>query len=270
MGLALHALRIGRARYLCAVKKIGGWVQSNLGAAIVGGLVVAIVFSVGSRAISDIPLSTLGLVACVAVVVGLIVFSIANRGWRNRTWGWLFGLRLTTRFRRARDRESASIDGYADGTESMVPAVRQLQKQVDLAEAERDSSKQAAEDAIATRDQIVWAPTTAQATQPPLPRPRWRVLRAFGSDADDFDFKLMNAVPRSVAKEVRLESDQDLVILDAGHWEDLSGPTNGSFRGRINDRGRQAGVQFTVTWWDEHGVQDTTTIYLAGQPDNPF
>lgn len=63
---------------------------------------------------------------------------------------------------------------------------------------------------------------------PPLPRPRWHAGPDNVLNVDQY--VIQNMVPRSVAREVRVEAVEDMEIIDAGHWEDLSttGPTGGT------------------------------------------
>lgn len=104
---------------------------------------------------------------------------------------------------------------------------------------------------------------------PPLPRPRWHA----GPDnvLDPDQYVIQNMVPRSVAREVRVESD-DMDIIDAGHWEDLSttGPMRGTgtFIAVANERGTYNGVDLTITWYDEKGEKDFVrkTIWPKCEP----
>lgn len=102
----------------------------------------------------------------------------------------------------------------------------------------------------------------------PLPDPRWRVYP--DEAGDDYDWILRNAVPRSVAKEVRLESKSGMEILDAGHWSDLSGGSKGatgSFRGEMDDDGATFGVHFTLVWYDENNSRRTGAVSWPGHQD---
>lgn len=94
--------------------------------------------------------------------------------------------------------------------------------------------------------------------KPPLPRPRWQAGPDNTQGPDHY--VIQNTVPRSVAKEVRVEADSDMNIIDAGHWQDLSteGPTKGvgTFIAVAMERGIDQGVQLTVSWYDENGRFD--------------
>lgn len=99
----------------------------------------------------------------------------------------------------------------------------------------------------------------------PLPSPRWSVYA--DNSGDHQDWILRNSVPRSVAREVRIESDGDLHIIDAGHWADLSGGDEGalgSFQGTLSRRGEESGVVFNITWYDESGVRKSDQVTLPG------
>ena len=95
----------------------------------------------------------------------------------------------------------------------------------------------------------------------PLPRPRWSVAEA-DKPGDGRNYILRNSVPRSVAKEVHLDSDSDFEIEDAGHWEELSGESIGSFRGSLLPSGWMNGVVFTISWYDETAVEYNATYLL--------
>lgn len=94
---------------------------------------------------------------------------------------------------------------------------------------------------------------------PPLPRPRWHASPDNVPDLDQY--VIQNMVPRSVAREVRVEAVEAMDIIDAGHWEDLStnGPTGGTgtFIGVVNQRGRMNHVEIVISWYDEKGEKDS-------------
>jgi len=108
-------------------------------------------------------------------------------------------------------------------------------------------------------------------TVPPLPRPRWITAR----EGDNY-YSLRNAVPRSVAREVRIESDADMTILDAGVWDDLSvegrWAGRGPFTATITPSGRSYGVRLTVSWYDENGTELSEYVMVRPEDDDsdPF
>jgi hypothetical protein len=102
----------------------------------------------------------------------------------------------------------------------------------------------------------------------PLPAPRWMIAPE-NTDEDDV-YVLRNSVPRSVAREVRLDADPDFKIVDAGHWQDLSGTetggASGTFKGVFTPQGITFGVKLSVKWFDEHGKQQVAVLFLRS-PD---
>jgi len=111
--------------------------------------------------------------------------------------------------------------------------------------------------------------------QPPLPRPRWIVEADTEDGAPDW-YTIQNLVPRSVAREVRVEAGPEFQILDAGHWEDLStsGPASGrgSFQAWANDWAVANGVDVVITWYDEQGNAQVESKHVwPSQPSpDPF
>jgi hypothetical protein len=103
----------------------------------------------------------------------------------------------------------------------------------------------------------------------PLPDPRWTVYESPKADSDFNTFTLRNAVPRSVAREVRIETDEDFKVTDAGHWADLSGEANGEFRGNMTINGRANGVRFQIVWYDENDARRSGYYDLPGS-GSPF
>lgn len=105
-------------------------------------------------------------------------------------------------------------------------------------------------------------------TVPPLPRPRWITAR----EGTNY-YSIRNAVPRSVAREVRIESDADMTILDAGVWDDLSvegrWAGRGPFTATATPSGRSYGVRLTVSWYDENGTQLSEYVMVSPEDDEP-
>ncbi|TFC06758.1 hypothetical protein [Cryobacterium mannosilyticum] len=108
----------------------------------------------------------------------------------------------------------------------------------------------------------------------PLPDPRWTIIH------NDFDrgvenFLLTNHVPRSFAKEVRVEGETDrngyseVTILDAATFEDLSGNEYGEFLARFDEHARWSGAPFEVSWYDENGTHRAQTIFVPGWEPAP-
>lgn len=112
----------------------------------------------------------------------------------------------------------------------------------------------------------------------PLPSPRW-TIKQNSFDKTELDFILQNHVPRSVAKEVRVEAegdfngDIDATILDAGHFEDLSGEASGEFRVGLSPRARVNGTSFEISWYNSGAQRLREVIFVPGwesaQPPQP-
>lgn len=102
----------------------------------------------------------------------------------------------------------------------------------------------------------------------PRPAPRWMVAPE-NTDEEDV-YVLRNSVPRSVAREVRLDADPEFKIVDAGHWQDLSGTdtdgASGRFMGVFTPQGETFGVNLYIKWYDENGSQQAENLFLRG-PD---
>lgn len=112
----------------------------------------------------------------------------------------------------------------------------------------------------------VAAARAAKETRLPRPAPRWSVERVGPTH-----WALRNLVPRSIAREVRIESDSDLTIVDAGHWPDLSPAgkpaAEGLFQGHVTSSGLTFGVKFTITWYDEAGKAHQGSTYMKGSDE---
>ena len=251
--------------------------QSNLGASIVGGLVVGVLLLFGSRIVNDVPLGELAafltIASVLAVALGLIVFSFVNRTWRGRTWGWLAGLRLSTRRQRERAISKASLNGYADGCESTGPEIARLNSLVDSTATERDASKREAASATAELKKlrvtavlsVLAGPGTPQVPNLPLPRPRWLIYQAANEDDgyDENDYFIRNAVRKSVAKRVRIDARTvDFEFWDGADWDDVSGDNIQTFRGAVQTWAEPRGWDFSITWYDENGTKDQFTVSM--------
>lgn len=253
------------------------WAEtSQLGANVVGGILVA------------------AIIASASVLV-----SVLRKSWRDKVWGgsakliewlWAHRLRVTTEqryrdaIRRAKwdgarvvtsatsqDRTTGSIDIAQPGSIAGAPIevagpetmLNNLRRGVRVfGDAVEAATKLPPKDP----DPVV----NMAVAQLPLPRPRWSVFPSPHNDADFGAYMLRNAVPRSVAREVRLEGDADFAVTDAGHWEDLSGPSSGDFRGNITLTGTRLGVTFRIAWYDEDGILCSEPYYMPGRGDVPF
>ncbi|WP_341956140.1 hypothetical protein [Microbacterium sp. LWH13-1.2] len=136
--------------------------------------------------------------------------------------------------------------------------VKKLREQIASAAAANETKSQQGKDLV---EKILNSPT-----KPPLPLPRWMIAPAPSGKRGEY--VLRNSVPRSVAKEVRLEAEAEFKIISAGHWKDLSGTEEkgavGEFVGVFTSQGETFGVRFLVGWYDEHAKYKTRSLFLGG------
>lgn len=193
------------------------WAQTNLGAGIVGGVVVLIIGAIGNTVLDGMPAWLRWVVSAASVLVGLILVSAINRTWRNRIWvsfgSWIAGLRpvSTARLRRevAAEREAAD------------------KEHAEMLEARRRS---------------------------PSP-PSWLIRhdRRMGRDEFDNDTFWLTNMGFPVT-EVEVTGDPAFIVLP--HRVIFPSHDNGVgqwFAGNITERGRQEGVTLAITWRNRHG-----------------
>lgn len=245
------------------MKKFGAWVQSNLGASIVGGLVVGGVLWLGSRVASDVPLLAVVIGVAVAIVLGLSVFSVVNRKWRGRTWGWLFGLRLLTR----KKREELIELGY------LRRSNEQTIKDAEMRAAAEKSSKQVQEFM-----QGAFEKAKSKAPALPPPAPRWTISRIGDENTSrQRRLRFTNLMPGSVALGVRVEPranyENAFQFVDEGYWPDLSGKCHGEFNLVLRDQGAHKGFALRLTWLDDDMDTQLEDFWIApseADPDDPW
>jgi hypothetical protein len=216
------------------------WAEtSQLGSNVVGGLIVALV-----------------------VAVAALVVSFAKASWRDKIWGsvarlfrWLGTIRVTTTARQ----EAMVNEARGSWTELMNNVTGQLKAAVAAKEAAEAAARAKAQAPAPKRD--VWDEVVAVPYLPP-PMPRWAIWSAHLSETSR-DFVLQNAVKRSVAREVRIESSTGRFrFLDGAHWEELSGEAQGKFRGEVDDMGWEYGLTFEVTWYDAQGLKHEESVTM--------
>lgn len=226
------------------------WVQTNLGASIIGGAVVLILGALGNTLFDNMPNWLRWVVTAGALLVGLILFSAVNEGWRDRTWfrfgKWVAGLRPVTTARL--DREVA---------------------------AERKAAAKEHADEIAAR------------RKSPSP-PAWR-LQANGRDLGDLDepyqgFWLWNkGFP---VTEVEISGNPDFVwfphraifhsadsnagqflamgLTEKAHAEGFT--LTYSWRNRYGDPGTED-IRYEPEWISQEGVETPAMTYKRGKAD---
>ena len=186
--------------------------------------------SLGSNVVGSL------IVAGILAGIGLI-FTVAKSSWREKVWGnmarllhWVRSLRVTTQARTAAALEAARLYGYRQGE-------------------------------MWGEQQLVVTPLGPDG--PPLPLPRWTLT--LDTTRAELSYVLNNVVPRSIAREVRIENRAECPIMDAGSWEDLSGETSGRFFGAISNRGMMLGVNFEVSWHGEINEYRTSDVWLESR-----
>lgn len=243
------------------MKKLGAWVQSNLGASIVGGLVVGIVFWIGSRVVDEVPLdaiaSVLGVAVALSIILFSIVFSIVNKTWRGWTWSWLFGLRLLTK----KKREALIELGY------LRRSIEQNQKDAEMKAAAEKSSVQVKQFIKETLEK-------SSAKSPPLPppAPRWTLAEVGKGAGRKRRLQFNNLMPGSIALGVRVEpkgSADAFHWLDEGYWPDLSGKASGDFSITLTDAGAYRGFSLRLSWLDEDRDNQFKDFWFEASETDP-
>lgn len=253
------------------------WGQTTAGIVVINGVVTAVVSTLVTWIINNatsLPwLWIVTIFASVAVLV-FVILSLFRARLRETIWKrparWFAGLRITTAKQRLAEVSRAKSKAHIAANNAAKDLIAKAEglaaeatrQNVDLNEENADLALK-----IFERTQLINALQASarggESNALPRPDPRWRVY-AEEDSADGSDFILMNSVPRSVAREVRIEADDDMEILDAGHWEDLSGDIIGSFRGTVTSRGWDYGVRIHIMWFDEKNERRSASVHLPG------
>jgi len=227
-----------------------------------------------------------------SAVVAAALLSALSKSVREHFWKpmgrgivWLAGLRPSTKKQRedharlALEAETLRVDlsasqAAAEEYRSRLAEVEGLLEELQSARLEsevRTLARQVAE--AATAPNVI---DGGSAAGPSLPRPdpRWGVYRNPNTNSRN-DFFVVNLVPRSIAKEVRLEVLRgSFHILDSGHWEDMSVPADEKnsikpFKGFANAASLMYGIDFQISWYDENNKQHFAEVSLP-EEDAPF
>lgn len=226
------------------------WANENqLAATVVGGVLVVL----GLKVLSYLPRIGSPLATAfsfIGFVLGIL-------------FGWLWAWRPVSARRHEHDLDAIVARMSAVNTDNLK---RHEANKRTLDEAVKVYAKQLIKlEPHSLRPADAQTPATPMNQAPPLPIPRWSI-HAADEEGDGYDFVLKNLMPRSVAKEVHLEGNLDFTLLDAGHWESLSGIAEGEFRGAISARGWALGMRFTVEWYNEKNEHMTASVSLRGHP----
>lgn len=104
----------------------------------------------------------------------------------------------------------------------------------------------------------------AAASRIPAPLPRWSVETQSGHFTEGlggtFEARLSNKVPDSTALGVRIDGVGGANVLDAGHWDNLSGVASGAFNVSLDRVGLHEGATFKVEWTDENGERQQAAV----------
>jgi len=246
------------------------WYNQGLASEVIGGVILlAIAGGIAWAASEKLP----GWVVVIAALVGLLVLSLFLSPLRTRVWGWVGMIRerrrnrvVTTIQAQESARKESEKKGYAFAVEESTPLAEALARDLREVTAERDALQKdfaSLEEAFKRKGQGLAA---AEPRPLPLPKPRWTV---YESQDEPGTYILRNAVPRSIAREVHIEGDEDFDVTDAGHWEELSGTSSGSFDGEMTHVGQISGVYFKITWFDEYGLPKDYDYWLRGTDNSP-
>jgi hypothetical protein len=262
---ALQAILAGSdrpCRYRSVVDDLMTWASTNpLGATIVGGLAVLVIWS----------------------LIGWLAKSRKTPArWLVKFFKWLWSWRPVSVRRHQRDLGVATEATLAVTSahakvvaEKAVHDSKELEKAIkDLAQIKVENAKAAA---VSEWNSADWSPK-----KPPLPKPRWFIeWIADEEDSGNRVFQIKNIVPRSVALEVRVEGRTRTTIQDKGQWPDLTGPSEDTFVAWVFNGGEHKGVEFHLSWHDEHGNpqsdqpwasawEDEPEEHVWGAPETPF
>ena len=256
------------------------WGQTTTGIIVVNGVITAVVSALATWAINNaapLPWASIAVTFALVAIGVFLALSLFQTRLRETFWTrpfqWVRGLRVTTTNQRGKAILEAENKALAVAQSSAQTLIATSESAA--ADAWRKHETLAEENVGLTlrlsqqSDQIRALESTTPSVDTTLPRPdpRWRVYAEDGS-ADGTDFTITNSVPRSVAREVRIEPDDDMEILDAGHWEDLSGSARGSFRAAVTDQGWEYGVRTRVAWYDEKNTSRVAIVRLTGAEPN--
>lgn len=258
------------------------WVDTTTGIVTVNGVIVAVAGSVVTWFINNA--ASLPWFDIIAIFAGIalatfLVLSLSRPSLRNLVWGrpfrFLKSIRVTSAQRLINVYKEGEEHGFASATGELQPVLDRLEKELQKLDKESKTSTQKNIEAFSkTTEKLTIAlrrnheltnkceelqqrldeeqrkqRANERKAKAALPRPvpRWRIYQ----DQEQHDvFYLKNSVDRSVAREVRLES-QNLEFLDGAHWEDASGGSLNAFQAAIiNTYSNTTEIQVKVSWYD--------------------
>ncbi len=221
-----------------------------------------------------------GMVVGIAAV--LLIMSFFLKEWRSTVWGglgkmlgWMWSWHPVSARRHQAElielerRVLDDLDKVVEGlTRKHIERARSVDRDIALLGKIQIDRGAEIREAVAAELKRSAAAAPKAAPELPPPDPRWTITQP--DEGDREHFRITNHVLRSVAKEVRVdgEADEDgyteIDILDAAHFEDLSGSRSGDFRARFSGQARQNGASFQVSWYDENGARIVESLFLRG------
>jgi hypothetical protein len=232
---------------------------------------------------SKLPWGVYLLGSIIGIAVVLLIMSFFIKRWRQAFWGgiglglrWLWSwhpvsarhseaLREMDRLRILVELPTIIRTVISEDKASAEETRKMMQPLVDQMVRKQLQANKAVADTVQAGAAAVLAEPVI-----PLPDPRWTIER------ESFNtWLLTNQVPRSVAKEVRVEgTDQNgeyagITILNAAHFEDLSGRAWGRFDAKFDQDARWNGATFLVSWYDETSVNRWERVFVPGWEKRP-
>lgn len=223
----------------------------------------------------------------VGIATALFFMTLVIRNWRLAFWGgigralkWIWSWHPVSARRHSKELASGRavqekvLRAWHDALQQIAD---QAVKENEAAREELDNLKTRYARAIADATNNARADARAEAAdryapQPPPeaeppsippPEPRWSVTHLdtdLGTGLHEFAIK--NSVPRSVAKEVRVEKGDLYRVTDAGHFENLSGEGEALFRAEVHDPGSTDGFVMTISWYDDDYIKKFEVLYI--------
>lgn len=195
------------------------FVQTNLGSAVVGGLIVAALTAAFGVVVHGLPGWVILLFAAGTLLLVALIFSLANRQWRATFWGsigrsikWFFAIRWFT----TRKQKKALVDsGYAA------------------------RSKEIGRERAAARKPDFWIEKKSPGFYVIRNRGWWVTDVWLSAPEEEFEFESVHSWPKEQFGDDTLGSH--------------SGKT---FDGNPTAKGRADGVTFAVDWLDRNGDPD--------------
>lgn len=209
--------------------------ESQLGATVVGGLIVAAVVGVISLAIAVVPKWREPVLSAI-----------------RHGWSVVISIRLTTTRRIEADKAQAHEQGVNDLFKAIAPSGEDITSLKDLL-----LSPNVAPSLV--------GPVTPSAPSPTLPPRGPSLARWSARHRNGRYWSLTNVVPGSVAEDVRINcSPRELEFVDMPNVSSMPGGSTKTFQCDVTESGMEEGVTWVITWDDHNGVPHSETIRVMG------